>query len=63
MKNSDDRIQYLPIGIVPNWLLKAETGKDFWEHLISDAELRESVLERINGRLRWKKGELFYERI
>ena len=40
----------LPIGIIPNWLLKAETGKGFWENLIPDKEFRESVLAKIKER-------------
>jgi len=37
----------LPIGIVPEWLLKAETGKGLWEHMVPDNERRKSILENI----------------
>ena len=37
----------LPIGIVPEWLLKAETGKGLWEHMIPDEEHRKTVLKKI----------------
>jgi hypothetical protein len=60
MRNCKKHISLgLPIGIVPNWLLKAETGKDIWEHIIPDAEFRESCLAKAKERLQWKKGELF----
>jgi len=39
----------LPIGIIPEWLLKAETGKGLWETLIPDKEFRESLLKKIKG--------------
>jgi len=55
----------LPIAWIPEWLLKAETGKGLWEHLIPDKERRESVLAIFDKykekRSMWKKGELFYE--
>jgi hypothetical protein len=61
-KKSNGENPSLPIGIVPNWLLKAETGKGLWEHLIPDEEYRESVLRKIKERSQWSKGELFYEK-
>jgi hypothetical protein len=62
MKKTYREYYSLPIGIVPNWLLKAETGKDIWEHLIPDAELRKTFLARMQESELWKKGELFYEK-
>jgi hypothetical protein len=63
MKNKTKEHFYLPIGAVPEWLLKAETGKGLWEHIIPDDEFRKSCLDKIKERLQWKKGELFYEEI
>ena len=40
----------LPIGIIPEWLLKAETGKGLWEHMIPDVEQRKSIQEKIKER-------------
>jgi hypothetical protein len=52
---------WIPIGIMPEWLLKTETGRGLWEHLIPDKDFREAVMAKTRERLRWTKGELFYE--
>jgi hypothetical protein len=61
-KSKEKEYYSLPIGLIPEWLLKSYTGKGLWEHIIPDAELRESFLARIKEHLQWKKGELFYEK-
>jgi hypothetical protein len=63
MNKIRDKDHYsLPIGIIPEWLLKAETGKGFWENFIPDEEFRNHILAKIKERSQWNKGDLFYEK-
>jgi hypothetical protein len=43
-RKEENEYYCLPIGIIPEWLLIAETGKGFWENLIPDKKSREEVL-------------------
>jgi hypothetical protein len=47
MKKRTGEYYSIPIGIIPNWLLKAKTGKDIWEHLVPDKEYRESLQAKV----------------
>jgi len=49
-KKLDKETYCLPIGIIPEWLLKAETGKGLWEHMIPDDECRKQIIEKVKER-------------
>ncbi|GHU09944.1 hypothetical protein FACS1894151_08760 [Spirochaetia bacterium] len=57
-KTKNEYIPSIHIGLVPEWLLKAETGKGLWEHLISDEKFRSEIIHKIITRSQEKQGEL-----
>jgi hypothetical protein len=59
-KSGEKEYYSISIGLIPEWLLKAETEKGLWEHIMPDAELRKTFLARMQESELWKKGELFY---
>jgi hypothetical protein len=61
-KRGEKEYYSIPIGLIPEWLLKAETGKGLWETIIPDAELREKFLARMRESELWKEEELYYEK-